>query len=151
MVFADKTPYIIELETPHEDYRVMFLRPRRFGKSSFLNMLCEYYDIHTTHMFVDLFGPLYIGRNKTHSANSHLVLKFDLSSILLNTTIERMEQIFNDEINRILRTFVIKYSRELGYPSIDELINPTNATHSLLEVLVGCCSSGYIGFGCPSC
>src|SRR2546430_5071182 len=81
IIFADKTMYIEQLEKRQPGYRYMFLRPRRFGKSAFLNMLCDYYDIHKADIFNDLFGPLYIGKNPTPWRNKHLVLKFDLSSI----------------------------------------------------------------------
>ncbi|CAG8813368.1 41151_t:CDS:2, partial [Gigaspora margarita] len=58
MIFADKTMYIEHLEKCQPDYRYMFLRPRRFGKSAFLNMLCHYYDIHHADIFNDLFDKL---------------------------------------------------------------------------------------------
>jgi hypothetical protein len=43
-IFADKTMYIEHLEKRQPRYS--FPRSRRFGKSAFLNMLCDYYDIH---------------------------------------------------------------------------------------------------------
>ncbi|KAF9086616.1 hypothetical protein BGX27_003151, partial [Mortierella sp. AM989] len=96
-IFADKTPYIEELER-ETHYRYIFLRPRRFGKSAFLNMLCAYYDIHNAGIFDELFGPLYVGKNSTLSKNTHLVLKFDLSSIDIRS-IDKMEATFNKYTN----------------------------------------------------
>lgn len=89
-VFADKTMYIEQLEKSQPEYRYMFLRPHQFGKSAFLNMLCEYYDIHTADVFEDLFGPLSIGKNPTPWRNQHLVLKFDLSSINVASSLEKL-------------------------------------------------------------
>ena len=90
----------------------MFLRPRRFGKSAFLNTLPCYYDIHRAEYFNQMFGPLYIGQNPTPSKNSHLVLVFDLSSI----DSSRLPESFNYYIDGELKGFIGKYGKELGYP-----------------------------------
>ena len=37
------------------------LRSRRFGKSLFANMMCEYYDIMNKDKYNELFGRLEIG------------------------------------------------------------------------------------------
>lgn len=43
----------------------IFIRPRRFGKSLFISMLENYYDINKKDKFEELFGDLYIGKNPT--------------------------------------------------------------------------------------
>ena len=43
--FVDKTKYIEKLEDANERY-IMFLRPRRFGKSLFIAILEGYYDTY---------------------------------------------------------------------------------------------------------
>lgn len=43
-LYVDKTPYIEKLENL-TDKRIMFLRPRKFGKTQFTSMLENYYDI----------------------------------------------------------------------------------------------------------
>ena len=44
--FVDKSEYIRLLETSRESGKyVAWLRPRRFGKSTFLSMLHSYYDL----------------------------------------------------------------------------------------------------------
>jgi hypothetical protein len=135
-IFADKSSYIEDLEKGAPNYRYVFLRPRRFGKSAFLNMLCAYYDIHKANIFDDLFGPLYIGKNPTASKNTHLVLKFDLSSISVSGSVDEMKTSFNDYINDVLRQFLKKYSSELGYPEESTTINNFSATQSLRRILV---------------
>ncbi|KAG0279528.1 hypothetical protein BGZ97_009562, partial [Linnemannia gamsii] len=134
-IFADKSSYIEDLEKGAPNYRYVFLRPRRFGKSAFLNMLCAYYDIHKANIFDDLFGPLYIGKNPTASKNTHLVLKFDLSSISVSGSVDEMKTSFNDYINDVLRQFLKKYSSELGYPEESTTINNFSATQSLRRIL----------------
>ena len=138
MLFADKTIYIKHLEGSQGKFRYTFLRPRRFGKSAFLGMLCQYYDIHNAEHFNDLFGPLYIGKHPTQWHNKHLVLKFDLSSIDISGLVDQMKMSFNDKINGVLQTFLEKYKQELEYPEIDKLILADYAAGSLENILVSC-------------
>ena len=63
-LFVDKSKYIETLEND-ASYQ-FFIRPRRFGKSLFLSMLSNYYDINNKDEFEELFGNLYIGKNPTH-------------------------------------------------------------------------------------
>ena len=46
--YIDRTAYIRELENTRY---VMFLRPRRFGKSLLVSMLQCYYDVHYADRF----------------------------------------------------------------------------------------------------
>jgi hypothetical protein len=60
--YADKTPFLPVLERAESGYRhLLFLRPRRFGKSTLLSMLEHYYDIGRKEQFDRLgraFHPL---------------------------------------------------------------------------------------------
>ena len=54
LYYVDKTMYIPQLE---EEARFLFFtRPRRFGKSLFINMLRAYYDSSKKKDFQTLFG-----------------------------------------------------------------------------------------------
>ena len=44
---------------------LIFIRPRRFGKSLLLSMLRSYYDLSQKDKFQQLFGNLWIGQNTT--------------------------------------------------------------------------------------
>ncbi|KAI8345922.1 hypothetical protein B0O80DRAFT_471260 [Mortierella sp. GBAus27b] len=133
-IFADKTPFIEALEEESPNYRFLFLRPRRFGKSAFLDMLTEYYDIHSADIFEDLFGPLYIGSKPTPSKNQLLVLKFDLSSVDISHSKANLEASFNVVINDVLREFLRKYWMELDSPQEEEIID-ASASASLSRVM----------------
>lgn len=61
--YVDKTMYIPLLEA-QPDY-LIFIRPRRFGKSLFLSMLEAYYDCKLKDQFQEIFGGLWIGRQPT--------------------------------------------------------------------------------------
>ncbi len=54
-LYIDKTPFIEKLENLNEKY-LIFLRPRRFGKSLFLSTLQYYYDENSANEFDELFG-----------------------------------------------------------------------------------------------
>jgi hypothetical protein len=77
--YIDKTRYIELLED--DNSYIFFVRPRKFGKSLFLSMLSNYYDINQADKFEQLFGDLYIGKHPTPKHNSYLVLNFDFSGL----------------------------------------------------------------------
>ena len=78
--YVDKTMYIEKLENMAET-SVMFLRPRKFGKTLFTSTLEYYYDIKAKDKFEKLYGETYIGKNPTALKNSYHILKFNFSGI----------------------------------------------------------------------
>jgi hypothetical protein len=82
--YKDRTSYIQTLEDWGSTYLV-YLRPRRFGKSLFISMLHYYYGVEYQAAFQALFGNTFIGQNPTPNANSYLVLRFDFSGINTDT------------------------------------------------------------------
>ena len=58
--YVDKTMYIEKLENL-DDKTIMFLRPRKFGKTLFTSVLENYYDLLKVDKFEKLFGETYIG------------------------------------------------------------------------------------------
>ena len=77
LYYVDKTEYLAKLES--RDRFVFFVRPRRFGKSLFLDMLRLYYDRNEKANFEKLFGGLWIGSNPTPNRNRYLTLALDFS------------------------------------------------------------------------
>ena len=102
--YVDKTEYIEKLENLNEDY-LIFLRPRRFGKSLFLAVLEAYYDKNLKDEFDFFFSGTYIGKNPTEKANNYLIMRFDFSGIDIND----VENDFKEYLNLILKSFVNKY------------------------------------------
>ena len=102
--FVDKTKFIEQIENLNEPY-VMFLRPRRFGKSLFLAVLEAYYDVEYKNDFEMLFADTYIGKNRTKQANSYLILRFDFSGI----DIDDVENSFKKYLLSALKLFIKKY------------------------------------------
>lgn len=77
--YIDRTDRITQLET--EGDSLLFLRPRRFGKSLLLSTLENYYDIAKAAEFEDLFGSLRIGQNPTPLHNQYMILRWDFFRI----------------------------------------------------------------------
>jgi hypothetical protein len=102
-VYVDKTSYIELLETRRERFLV-YLRPRRFGKSLFVSLLEHYYDINRKADFQKLFANYYIGKNPTPKANSYRILYFNFSAID-TTTAESSREGFNSKVMAALSEF----------------------------------------------
>ena len=78
--YVDKTKYIEKLENLPEK-RIMFLRPRKFGKTLFTSVLENYYDKKKSDKFETLYGKTYIGKNPTKLKNRYCILRFNFSGI----------------------------------------------------------------------
>jgi hypothetical protein len=101
-LYVDKTKFIEVLE--HTERYVLFLRPRRFGKTLFTSVLEYYYNIRFKDEFDKLFGGLYIGANKTKNANNYNILKFNFSG--LDT--ENMELAFYRTVRNSVNGFLME-------------------------------------------
>ncbi len=77
--YQDRTHLIPHLEAAGE--QLLFLRPRRFGKSLLVSMLEHYYDVNQADQFAALFGDLAIGQNPTPLHNRYFILHWDFSVV----------------------------------------------------------------------
>jgi len=68
--YLDRTDRLPALEAAGD--QLIFLRPRRFGKSLLLSLLEHYYDLNSADQFEALFGHLAIGRDPTPLRNQYL-------------------------------------------------------------------------------
>jgi hypothetical protein len=96
-VYVDKTRYIEVLENENAPYQ-FFIRPRRFGKSLFVSMLQNYYDMNTADRFDELYGGLYIGEHPTEKRNAYLVLSLSFAAIVTSEGKDRLVASFDDEV-----------------------------------------------------
>ncbi len=106
--YVDKTKFIEKLEAL-ADKRLMFLRPRRFGKTLFTSVLENYYDINKKDEFEELFRETYIGKNPTPLKNSYYILYFNFSGVNTDTR-ESTVKSFYGEVLSGLEAFIIKYN-----------------------------------------
>lgn len=68
--YVDRTHLLPAIEGAGE--QLLFLRPRRFGKSLLLSLLENYYDVAKADQFETLFGQLAIGKNPTPKHNQYV-------------------------------------------------------------------------------
>ena len=118
--YVDKTMYIPELEK--QARYLIFIRPRRFGKSIFQGMLHAYYDCRTKHKFQQWFGDLWIGKHPTPLQGRYQVMHLDFSQVGGN--IDNLEEKFNFYMGVQLDGFVRDYAEFYS----DELRQKVNAT-----------------------
>ncbi len=78
-IYVDRTDRIATLEDLGD--ALLFLRPRRFGKSLWLSTLACYYDLALAADHERLFGDLAAGRSPTPLAHHYFVLRWDFSEI----------------------------------------------------------------------
>ena len=125
--YVDKTPFIDKLESLPEK-RIMFLRPRKFGKTLFTSTLENYYDLQKANEFEKLFGDTYIGKNPTKLKNSYYILKFNFSGI--DTTDEESTiKGFKNEVASSIKFFTEKYG-------IDFFVNREDEAENILDNLI---------------
>ena len=104
--YCDRTDRIPLLE---ESKSILFLRPRRFGKSQLLSMLANYYDVAKADRFEELFGHLLIGKNPTDLHNKHFILEWDFSCVEPVGTVADIRQSLHDHINTRIEGFLLYF------------------------------------------
>ena len=125
--YVDKTKHIELLENLAEK-RIIFLRPRKFGKTLFTSTLENYYDIKKADKFEELFKNTYIGKNPTKQKNKYHILKFNFSGI--DTTNEETTiKGFKNEIASSIKVFVEKYDMNF-------IVNTEDEAEGILDNLV---------------
>ena len=119
--YVDKTNYIELLENLAEPY-IMFLRPRKFGKTLFASVLENYYDINKKDKFKKLFNNTYIGENPTQLKNSYYILRFNFSGIDTKNE-ETTIRGFKKEVASSIELFVNSYKLDFYINNDDEAEN----------------------------
>ncbi|OQY26824.1 MAG: AAA family ATPase [Candidatus Cloacimonetes bacterium 4572_55] len=128
--YVDRTDQIPRIEEAGK--QLLFLRPRRFGKSLLLSMLENYYDLRQADQFETLFGHLAIGKNPTPIHNKYLVMKWDFSMIDPQGDVQNIKMALHSHINDCIDGFSGYYAEFLNRPI---KINPTNAISSFQSLL----------------
>ena len=118
LVFADKTRYVQTLEDLGSN-AVLFLRPRRFGKTLFTDILQSYYDRSLAAGFDANFSGTWINDHRTPLASSYYCLRFDFS--LVPPQPDRISQGFIGAVIAGLTDFTVSYP-DMGLPP--ERLNP---------------------------
>lgn len=107
-LYIDRTDRISLLEEAGST--LLFLRPRRFGKSLLLSLLENYYDVAKAGEFERLFGHLAVGHNPTPLHNRYLVMRWDFSDVAPHHNVDQMQQNLFDHINDRIKLFAQRYA-----------------------------------------
>jgi len=129
-LYIDRTDRIPLIENAGKE--ILFMRPRRFGKSLLLSTLMDYYDAAKADDFDRLFGHLAIGQNPTPLHNQYLVMRWDFSEVQSHGSIEQIERSLNNQLNGSIEFFAVRY-REWFDASIT--LHPEDAMLSFKSVL----------------
>ncbi len=124
--YVDKTKYIEKLENLPET-SIMFLRPRKFGKTLFTSVIENYYDKNKVEKFDELYGNTYIGKNPTENKNRYCILRFNFSGIDTSSEEATIRGFKNSTIESI-KLFVGRYG-------IDFFINESQEAEEILNSL----------------
>jgi hypothetical protein len=116
-VYIDRTDRIPILEELGRS--LLFVRPRRFGKSLLINTLGTYYDLRFESEHEALFGDLAIGREPTPSAHDYFVLKWNFSKIdplggSASDPVKGIAADLDDYVNSTVEAFSSDYRNELA-------------------------------------
>lgn len=107
-VYIDKTKFIEELDLLSDKITVL-LRPRRFGKTLFTEILRYYYDISAKEEADLLLKDTYISTHPTPNKNKFYVLKFDFSAIEKDCGIESIKESFTINVRRVVINFLLQH------------------------------------------
>ena len=113
LAFADKTMFIERLESDPDCRAALFLRPGRFGKTLFTDILLNYYDRAMKESFDETFRGTSIHEHRTPQAGSLCCIRLDFSQVSGCT--EQAKSSFTRELADALRDFTGRYP-ELGLP-----------------------------------
>ena len=125
--YVDKTMYIEKLENLPET-NIMFLRPRKFGKTLFTSVLENYYDKNKKDNFEKLYGNTYIGKKPTKLKNSYCILRFNFSGINTENEETTMKG-FKEKVTISIEGFTKKYG-------IEFYINPEQTVEGMTRSLI---------------
>ena len=111
--YADRTDRIPVIEDTGSN--LLFLRPRRFGKSLLLSTLENYYDVAKAGEFDRLFGHLSIGKKPTQRHSSYFVMKWDFSAVSPQGDSQQISRSLHNHINGCIEQFRVRYQDRLNY------------------------------------
>ena len=131
--YIDRTDLIHQLE--RAGTQLLFLRPRRFGKSLLLSMLENYYDVARVDEFDPLFGQLAIGNNPTPKHNQYFVMKWDFSVINPQGEAREIQAALYRYINNSIQDFASYYRAQLPETIPIEPEDALISWQSLLRVI----------------
>ncbi|MCE7982740.1 MAG: AAA family ATPase [Caldilinea sp. CFX5] len=136
--YLDRTMHIRLIEETGKT--ILFLRPRRFGKSLLLSMLENYYDIAKAGHYDHLFSRLAIGQKPTPLYNRYLIMRWDFSTVATYGTVDQIQRALTNHVNNAIKLFASRYQHYLAH-SIE--IAPDDPIASFQSVMAAVQQSDY--------
>ena len=122
LYLVDKTMYFEKME--RAGHFLFLARPRRFGKSLFLDMLESYYDINQKDNFQELFKGLYVADHPTKEQGQFQVLHLDFSAV--GSDLDNLYENFNRYLTQRCILFAQKYAAYYPDGFVEELQSQGN-------------------------
>ena len=127
---VDKTMFFEKMERAGNF--LFLVRPRRFGKSLFLDMLESYYDINQKDNFQELFKGLYVADHPTKEQGEFQVLHFDFS--MVGSDLENLYENFNRYCCNVMDSFIDNYKNYYS-PRVVEWVHSAETAASKLNIV----------------
>ena len=137
--FVDKTDFINVIDKLDTPYPIL-LRPRRFGKTTFVQMLDYFYDISKKDQYDEVFRGTKIIEKNLPSHNTYHVLNLEFSEIYGNTSAQLVEG-FTSNIIDSITDFIDRYP-EVNF-EVDEYKNKTPS--ALINAFFTSCKIAFKG------
>ena len=139
VAFVDKTNFIAVIDKLDTKYPIL-LRPRRFGKTTFVQMLDYFYDISKKDQYDEVFRGTKIIEKNLPSHNTYHVLNLEFSEIYGNTSAQLVEG-FTSNIIDSITDFIDRYP-EVNF-EVDEYKNKTPS--ALINAFFTSCKIAFKG------
>ena len=130
--FIDRTAKIRDLEATHF---AVFLRPRRFGKSTLTAILQAYYDVRYADRFDWFFSGTDIGANPTEERGKYLVLKFDFAAV--SKDMAKVQGDFDYKTSLRCDDFARRYADILPKGLPERILKAPDIGKKLAEIMSG--------------
>lgn len=139
--YVDKTRFIEEMERVGS--YVFLMRPRRFGKSLFMDVLYDYYDINRASQFDEIYDGTYIHSHVTPEQGKYMVMKFNFS--IVNPDPKMVDDSFNQVALNAIEVFMHRYAHYLPANIIPEVMDSKRcdmALNKLMDIVNLNCNLG---------
>ena len=137
--YVDKTPFLPLLENPtFGGKNLLFLRPRRFGKSSLISMMKHYYDLSLAEEYDELFRGLWVYDHPTPERSQHIVLHLNFSTVSGDSNEATLKTSFAIEVKMALRGLETRYRDRIpDLRGLSSQVTNVQEPADVLKMLVG--------------
>ncbi len=132
LAFADKSSLIESLDNHKMTPYPVLLRPRRFGKSTFVQMLKCFYDISYADRYEEIFSEKAIYAENLPSHNTYHVIDFDFSGVSGEDK-DTLVESFIIAVKRGITNFLSRYPDFVFTPAEAEKKTPSGFIRSFFD------------------